>query len=178
MVGEQRLAESGGVRGHQRADLKRLAAVVGAEDVVHDQHLILVERADADALAAPSREPVRPIERAGAQLVAIEVARAHVQQRRAELVLPRLAVLLDEPDQLQRAQDSVDGSLGEPQFAGKLSHRQPARAPRKQPQDRGRALDGLDPPGQLCGAQKSARKPDQTMFDIVATFPLLSQRSP
>ncbi len=98
MVREQRLAKRGRVRRHQASDLERLAAVVGTEDVVDDQHLALVQRPDAHALAAPRRQPVGPVERAGPQFVAVEVARAHVEQGRTELVLARLSVLLDEPD--------------------------------------------------------------------------------
>ena len=50
VVGEQDLAQRAGVGGQQRADVERLQAVVGAEDVVDDEHLALVQRADAHAL--------------------------------------------------------------------------------------------------------------------------------
>ena len=80
-----------------------------------DQHLALVQRPDAHALVAARGERVGPVERARAQLVAVEVGRAHVQQRRAELVLARLGVLLDEADVLEGAQDDRGTSgLGGP----------------------------------------------------------------
>ena len=96
MVGEQDLAQRGRVRRQQRADVERLHAVVRAEDVVDDEDLALVQRADPNRLVRARGQRVRPVQRARAQLVAVEVARAHVQQRGAELVLAALLVLLDE----------------------------------------------------------------------------------
>ena len=122
MVGEQRLAERRRVRRLQASDLERLAGVVGPEHVVDDQHLVIVQGADPDALAAASREAVRPVERSRPQLVAVEVARAHVQQRGAELVLARVAVLFDEPDLSQRLQDPEYGPLREAELTGQLGH--------------------------------------------------------
>jgi len=136
------------VRRLQHADLERLAAVIGAEDVVHDQHLAVVQRADPDALAAAGRQRVRPVERSGAQLVAVEIGAAHVQQRRAELVLARLLVLLDESDRRERAQDSVHRRLRQVELTGQLDHAQPPIASRQQPEDRGSTLDRLNSGGQ------------------------------
>ena len=62
MVCEQRLPERGRVRRQERADLERLVAVVGAEDVVDDEHLVLVQRPDADTLLAAGGEGVGPVE--------------------------------------------------------------------------------------------------------------------
>ena len=67
-----------------------------------------------------------------------------MQQRRAELVLARVAVLLDEADMGERAQDPVHGALGQAQFARQLDHAEAPVAPGELPQDRGRAFDGLD----------------------------------
>ena len=39
--------------------------------------------------------------------------------------------------------------FGKPQLTGQLGHPEPSRAPGKQPQNRGRALDGLDAPGHV-----------------------------
>ena len=63
-----------------------------------------------------------------------------------ELVLARLGVLLDEADVQQRAQDAVDGALGQPELARQLGHAEPPRAAGQQPEDRGGALDRLDGP--------------------------------
>jgi hypothetical protein len=45
-----------------------------------------------------------------------------VQQRRPELVLARLAILLYEADELKRAQDPVNGPLRKAQLTGQLGH--------------------------------------------------------
>ena len=145
-VRQQRLAEGGRVRGQERADVERLPAVVRPEDVVDDQHATFMERADADALIAAGGERVGPVQCARAQLVAVEVARAHVQQRGAELILARLRILLDEPDVAQGPQDPVDCGLRKPELAGDLDHADAARTPGQQPQNRGSTLDRLDPP--------------------------------
>ena len=71
---------------------------------MHDEDLLVVQRADPHRLARACRQRIGPVQRAGAKLVAVEIAGTHVQQGRAELVLPALGVLLDEPDALQRAQ--------------------------------------------------------------------------
>ena len=58
--------------------------------------------------------------------------------------LPGRAVLLDEADVLQRAQDAVRGALGQAERARELAEAEPARAAGEQPQDRGGPLDRLD----------------------------------
>jgi hypothetical protein len=78
--------------------------------VVHDEDPALQDGADPDRLAAAGGERVGPVDRAGPQLVDVEIAGAQVQQGPAELVLPGDPVLLDEPDQLQSAQDAVGGA--------------------------------------------------------------------
>jgi hypothetical protein len=148
MVGEQDLAQRAGVGGQQRADVERLHAVVRPEDVVDDEHLALVQRPDPHALVRARGQRVRPIQRPRAQLVAVEVARAHVQQRRAELVLAGLLVLLDEAHVLQRAQQTVHRPLRQAELPGEVDDAESARAPGEEPQDRCGALDRLDVPGQ------------------------------
>ncbi len=131
----------------QRSDIERLHAVVGAEDVMYDEHLELVQDPDPDRLAGAVGERVRPVQRARAKLVAVEVGRPDVQQRGADPVLPGLGVLLDEALVHQRAQQSVHGALREPELPGDLDHAQLAAAAREQAQDRGCAFDRLDVSG-------------------------------
>src|ERR1700759_5601745 len=109
-----------------------------------DENLTLVEGADAHRLLRTRCQRVRPVQSPGAELVAVEVAGAHVQQGSPELVLARLGILLDEPDVLEGAQQSMPGALGKAELAGEIDDTEPARAPRKQPQDRCGALDGLN----------------------------------
>ena len=129
MVREQRLTEGGRVRGHQASDIERLPAVVGPEDVVHDQHPILVQGADPHALPAAGRQRVGPVQRAGAQLVAIEVARAHVQQGGAEPVLTGVWVLLDKSDQNQRLQDPVHSPFRQAELPSQFGDAELSRTP-------------------------------------------------
>ena len=49
-MSQQPLAHGGGVRGQEGSDLECLGAVVGTEDVVDDQHVAVVHRAQANAL--------------------------------------------------------------------------------------------------------------------------------
>ena len=70
-----------------------------------------------------------------------------MQQRGPELVLAAVRVLLDEAHVLERAQQSVDGPLGEPELAGQVDDAHPAGPPREQPQDGGGPLDRLNVPG-------------------------------
>ena len=128
----------------QRANLEHLRAVVGSEHVMHEEHLTVVQRAEAHALVGARREPVRPVERACAELVAVEVAAPEVKQRRAHAVLTRLGILLDETDRQERAHDPVDGALGKPELTRHLGEAQPAGAPGQQPEDGGGSFDGLD----------------------------------
>ena len=74
------------------------------------------------------REVVGPGERAAAQLVDVEVDVPELEQRRAELVLAALGVLLDEALLLQRLQQAMDGALGEAEALGQLRDAEPARA--------------------------------------------------
>ena len=129
----------------KRADVQGLHAVVGSEDVVHDQDLGVVQGADLDGLLGAGGQRVRPVQRAGAQRVAVKIAGAHVQQRRPELILAGLGVLLDEADVLQRPQESVDRALGQAQLAREVDDTEPTGPAGEQTQDRCRTLDGLDP---------------------------------
>ena len=72
------------------------------------------------------------IERA-AQLVEVEVGVAELQQPGAELVLVRVAVLLDEAVRLQRLQQPVDGRARQAEPVGELGHAEPARARSRAP---------------------------------------------
>ena len=131
---------------------------------MNDQHLGIVQRADPDRLLGAAGERVRPVQRPGAQLVAIEIARAHVQQRRAQLILTGLRVLFDETDVLKGPQQPVDGSLRQAELAGEIDDAEAAGSPREQPQDGRRALDRLDiarhaAPSDLGGVRGLAAHP-------------------
>ena len=102
---------------------------------------------------------------AAAQLVHVEVDVAQLQQRRPQLVLAAVGVLLDEALLLERPQQPVHGALGEPQPVAQLGHAEPARAAGEGPQDGGRTLDRLDCHASL--ADRSCR----TVFDIVECRP-------
>ena len=68
-----------------------------------------------------------------------------MQQRRAELVLARLGILLDEADVRQRPQDSVYGPLGQPELARQLDHAEAPAGTGELPQDGGGTFDRLNP---------------------------------
>ena len=89
VVGEQHLAHRGGMHRQQRTNLEHLRAVVRAEHVMHQEHLTVVQRAETHALVGARRQPVRPVERSRAQLVAVEVAAPQVEQGGADAVLAR-----------------------------------------------------------------------------------------
>jgi hypothetical protein len=96
VVCEQHLAHRRRVDRQQGANLECLRAVVGTKDVMHDQHLAVVHSAETDALIGAPGQPVRPVQRPGAQLVAVKVRAAEVQERSAHMVFPRLGLLFDE----------------------------------------------------------------------------------
>jgi hypothetical protein len=58
VVGEQHLAQRGGMSGQQGAHVERLEAVVGSEHVVDDEDLAFVQRADPHRLVGPCRQRV------------------------------------------------------------------------------------------------------------------------
>ena len=60
VVRQQRLAERRRVERQVRSDLEDLQRVVRPEDVVDDEHAVIVERADAHGLAGADREVVGP----------------------------------------------------------------------------------------------------------------------
>jgi hypothetical protein len=53
-------------------------------------------------------------------------------------------MLLDEPVGLERPEQAVNGSLGEPEALRKLAYAQASRARGKRLQNANRAVDGLD----------------------------------
>ena len=131
--------------------------------------LALVQRADAHALAAARGQRVRPVERARAQLVAVEVGAAHVQQRRAELVLarsPRPARRSPTAASVRRIPCTV--RLRQAHLAGQLDDAQPPVAPGQQPEDRRSAFDRLDraQPWADVSERGPASPNDSDRFDI------------
>ena len=129
VIGEQRFAHRGRVERQQRADLEHLGAVIGTEDVMHDQHLAVVQGSQPHPLVAARGQRVSPVERPVAELVAVQVAAPEVEQRGSELVLARLRVLLDESDLQERPQDPEHGPLGKAHLSGRSARlsREPAR---------------------------------------------------
>ena len=73
-----------------------------------------VHHADAHRGVGARGEPLGVDERAAAQLVEVEVGVAELQQAGAELVLARVAVLLDEAVRLKGLQQTVDRGRGRP----------------------------------------------------------------
>lgn len=82
---------------------------------MHDQHALLVQDAQIDALAAGAGQVVRPHQGAGPQFVHVQVGGAQAEQLGAQLVAPGVVVLLDEALLLEGAQDAVGGAFGEAQ---------------------------------------------------------------
>ena len=73
-----------------------------------------------------------------------------MQQAGAELVLVRVAVLLDEAVRLERLEQPVDRRPREAELVGELADAEPARAAGERLEDARRAVDRLDraaPPG-------------------------------
>ena len=161
VVGEQHLAHGRRVGGEEGAHVERLQRVVGPEYVVHDEDLLLVERADPHRLARACRQRIGPVQRAGAKLVAVEIAGTHVQQRRAQLVLPALGVLLDKPDALQRTQQPVDGSL----------RRAPSRPRCPPPQVAGCAPTGAAGSSRLARWTECCRAPRPPRYNLDPVAP-------
>lgn len=80
-----------------------------------DEDALLVQDPQMGALAAGAGQVVRPDERAGPQLVDVQIAVAQTQQLGAQLIAAGRRVLLDEALVLERAQDAVRGALGQAQ---------------------------------------------------------------
>ena len=127
-----------------RADLEDLERRVRPEDVVHDDHGRAVHHADADRGVRALGEPLGVHDRAAAQLVQVEVRVAELEQAGAELVLVRVAVLLDEAVRQQRLQQAVNRGAGQLETIGELAHAQPARSRRERLQDARGTVDRLD----------------------------------
>ncbi|CAK7282197.1 hypothetical protein SGPA1_20163 [Streptomyces misionensis JCM 4497] len=146
VVRGQHLAQRGAVQRLHGADLQHLPAVVGPEDVVHDQHALLVQHPQVHALPAGAGQIVRPHQGARPQLVHVQIGGAQAQQLGAQLIAARGVVLLHEPLLLEGAQDAVRGALGEAERGGDVRQAEPPLAAREQPQHRGRAFERLDVP--------------------------------
>ena len=124
--------------------LRDLQSGVRPEDVMHHDHRRSVHHPHAHGRIRPLGETLGVHDRAAAQLVQVEVRIAELKQAGAELVLVRIAVLLDEAVRLERLQKPVDGGSCEPQPIGELAHSKPPRATPQGLQDAGRAVDRLD----------------------------------
>ena len=140
------------MRGQLGADLEHLEDGVGPEHVVHDDHGGAVQDTDAHGGLRARRQALRVHERARPQLVVVEIGVAQMQQAGAELVLVRVAVLLDEAVRLQGLQQAVDGRAGHPELVGELRHAEAPRPRGEGLEDPRRAIDGLDRAAPAAGA--------------------------
>ena len=95
------------------------------------------------SLDAPGQR-VRPQQGASPKLVAVEERVAELEQRRAESILARLDVPLDQLVGLERAQEPVHGRLRDAQPLGQLGHAQSRLTGAELAEDRRRATDRLD----------------------------------
>jgi hypothetical protein len=125
--------------------------------VVNHEQALAVGDADADRLADPRREQLRPGERARTKLVEIEVAVPELEQLRAELVLVGVEVLLDEAVLLQGSEQPVNGRLRQADPVGEIAQAEAARMLSERLQDPHRAVDRLNLLPSYC----------RTPFDIV-----------
>jgi hypothetical protein len=126
------------------AHLEDLERRVRAEDVVDDHHRGAVHHPDSHGGVRALRESLGVHYRAAAELVQVEVGVAELEQARSELVLVRVAVLLDEPVGEKRLEQAVDGGAGELEPVRELAHTQPPRSRREGLQNASSAVDGLD----------------------------------
>ncbi len=110
------------------ADLEDLKRGVGTEDVVHDHDTRAVHDAHAHRGVGAGGQALGVDERPGPQLVEIEVRVSELEQTGAELVLVRVAVLLDEAVGLERLQQAVHGWPGEAEPIRDLADAQSPRS--------------------------------------------------
>ena len=99
------------MEGEEGADLEDLKARVGPKDVVHHEDAVAVGGAHSHGFLGARREQLRPGERARAELVQVEEAVAELEERRTELVLVAVGVLLDEAVLLERPEEAVHSRL-------------------------------------------------------------------
>ena len=111
---------------HQFLDTLASARPAGSEGLIVLPYLLgektPVHDPDADGCVGARRQPLGMHERAGAQLVEIEVGVAELQQAGTELVLAGVPVLLDEPVRLERLQQAVHRRDGELEAGRQLGH--------------------------------------------------------
>jgi len=132
------------VHRQERADLEQLQARVRPKDVMDDEDASRVRDADAHRFADARREQLRPGERAGAELVQVEVAVSELEELRAELVLVGVEVLLDETVLLQRPEQAVHGRLREPHPVGEIGEAEPPGMLAERLENAHGTVDGLN----------------------------------
>src|SRR5947208_10462395 len=138
------LPERRRVPGNRRADLEDLHRIVRTEDMVDHQHPPSVEHADPDRFSDPLRQRVRPDQGAPSQLMMVQERVAELEHLGAQPILPRLRILLHQILPLERAQQTVDGRLGEPEALGELADPEAGRAGSQRLQDPCGSVDRLD----------------------------------
>src|SRR5207237_5795100 len=123
---QDRLAQRAGVKRQLDADLEHAEGGVGAEHVMDHDDARAVHHAHAHSRPGPARKMVRMRDRAGAQLVEVKVRVPELEQARTELVLVRIAVLLDEAVRLKGLEQAVDSGPGEAETFRELADAEPA----------------------------------------------------
>ncbi len=156
VLGEQRLAQRGGVDGQQAADLESLMGVVGPEHVVATISTWFSCRwrrcGRSRRCGWPGRRPSSGHGCAARcrRDSSSPCAGARDQVGTCPIPCPARRIRLP-----AACGGSRDRPLRQPQLPGQLGHAQTARAPRQQPQDGGGTLDGLHATRHLSSAQRS-----------------------
>jgi hypothetical protein len=111
--------------------------------VVDDDDVADKQDAGTHGVPAAACEFLGPLEGAAAELEAVEIDAAEPQDGRPEHVAHRSRLLLDHPVLGERAQDAVDGGVGQAELGSEVAEAHPAGALEGE-QDADGAVDGLD----------------------------------
>jgi hypothetical protein len=99
---------------------------------------------DPDCLIGPLGESLGPQQRPRAHFGAVQEGIAELEDAGAQAVLAGIRILGHQIMSDQRAKQSVDGRLGQPDQPGDLSYAQARRSGSEYTQNRGRPLHRLD----------------------------------
>jgi len=131
------------VSGDRDAGLEHLLAVVPAQIVVDDEHLVEMRSTEAHRQIGAPRELLRPPHRPCPDVERVEVHVAEAQQRRSEHVALSAALFRDQPVLSQRLDDPVHGRRRQAQCESEIGDAEVART-LQQLEHLGGAIDGLD----------------------------------
>ncbi len=127
-----------------QSDLEDAERRIGTEYVVDDHDARPMHDPDPHRRARSRGQPVGIRDRAGAQLVEVEIRVAELEEPGPELVLIGVPVLFYESMRLQRLEQPVDRWTRQPEPVGQLADAQPAGPARERLEDCGGAIDRLD----------------------------------